>query len=148
MSESRKSQSPIASGTKVYSGGCHCGAVRFEAELDLGNGATRCNCSICTKVGATAIIVKPSAFRLLAGAENLGEYRVTAGSPNHRSFCQRCGNHVFGQGNVPEIGGAFVSVNVNALENVEHSAVKIQFWDGRHDNWAAGLRPEPWPVLS
>lgn len=147
MSESQKSQSPIASGTRVYAGGCHCGAVRFEAELDLSKGATQCNCTVCTKVGATASVVKPNAFRLLAGTESLSEYRV-GNSPNSRSFCKRCGNHLFGQGDVPEIGGAFVSINVNALEDVEHAAVKIQYWDGRHNNWAAGLRPEPWPVLS
>lgn len=147
MNETQKRQTPNASGTKVHSGGCHCGAVRFEAELDLGAGATRCNCTICTKTGSTNVVVKPNAFRLLAGAESLGEYRVGT-SPNSRSFCKRCGIHVFGQGDVVELGGAFVSVNVNSLEDVELSALKVQYWDGRHDNWAAGMRPEPWPMLS
>ena len=146
MIETEKRQSPNVSGAKVYSGGCHCGAVRFEAELDLGKGATRCNCTICTKVGSTGLVVKPSAFRLLAGAESLGEYRVGS-SPNRRAFCKRCGVHVFGQGVVEELGGAFVSVNAHCLEDVELSALKVQYWDGRHNNWAAGLLPEPWPML-
>lgn len=146
MSDTQKRQNPSASGAKVHSGSCHCGAVRFEAELDLGAGATRCNCSVCMKVGSTNFTLKPSAFRLLAGAESISEYRVGA-SPNSRAFCKQCGVHVFGQGHVEQMGGAFVSVNVNTLDGVELSSLKIQYWDGRHNNWAAGMRPEPWPML-
>ena len=141
MSQSTKSQ-----GVKTYRGSCHCGAVRFEAELDLSQGASRCNCSICTKVGGTGMVVKPDAFRLLSGAEHLGEYRVGA-SPNSRSFCRHCGVHVFGKGDVPQLGGAFASVNVNCLDGVELSTLKVGYWDGRHDNWQAGMREQPWPNL-
>jgi len=145
MSQSTQPQDVKAQGAKVYRGSCHCGAVRFEAELDLGAGVTRCNCTVCTKIGSTASVGKPSIFRLLQGAESLGEYRIGA-SPNSRAFCKHCGVHVFGQGDVPEIGGAFVSVNTHCLDDVELSALKVGYWDGRHDNWQAGLRERPWPI--
>ncbi|MDR6303715.1 hypothetical protein GGQ85_001409 [Nitrobacter vulgaris] len=35
---------------KTYTGGCHCGQVRFECTTDLAM-VTACNCSICTKKG-------------------------------------------------------------------------------------------------
>jgi hypothetical protein len=34
---------------RAYHRSCHCGAVRFECELDLAQGTSRCNCSICAK---------------------------------------------------------------------------------------------------
>ena len=36
--------------SKTYTGGCHCGQVRFECTSDLAM-VTACNCSICTKKG-------------------------------------------------------------------------------------------------
>lgn len=143
MSQTDPQQTP--SNLKWHAGGCLCGAVRFEAELDLSRGASQCNCTICIKVGATSTGVKPSAFRLLSGEESLGKYRK-GDSPNYRAFCKHCGVHCFGGGNVAELGGEFRSVYVNCLDGVDLSELNIGHWDGFHDNWAAGLRPQRWPT--
>jgi hypothetical protein len=131
--------------TKTYRGACHCGAVTFEAALDLSKGVGRCNCTLCVKVSQASCMTQPSAFKLLTGAANLTVYRVGQ-SLNSRSFCKTCGIHCFGEGNVPEIGGAFVSVNTNCLEGVELSELFAFHHDGRHDNWMAGTRPQMWPI--
>ncbi|MBF5043195.1 GFA family protein [Aggregicoccus sp. 17bor-14] len=144
MSQPRP-KSPNPSGLQHHAGGCVCGAVRLEAELDLDAGATRCNCSICQKLGATGVLLKPQQLRVLSGEESLGSYG-REGSPNRRYFCRACGTYLFGRGDVPELGGAFASVNVNCLDAVDVGALQVGYWDGRHDNWAAGLRPTPWPV--
>lgn len=145
MNEPLKRQNPNLAGLKTHAGGCHCGAVRYEAELDLSKGASRCNCTVCTKMGTTNVTLKPDAFRLLAGAESLSAYRVGS-SPNQRNFCKQCGVQVFGQGDIPELGGAFVSVNVNCLDDIDPAELQIGYWDGRHNNWHAGMRGQPWPV--
>jgi hypothetical protein len=134
------------SGMKKHTGTCHCGAVRYEVEMDLGAGVGRCNCSICTKVAQTGGIVKPEAFKLLAGEESLSEY-VWGAKISKRKFCKHCGIHCFGFGHLAELGGDYVSVNVNTLEGVELRNLKVIYWDGRHNNWHAGPRDTAWPIM-
>jgi hypothetical protein len=128
-----------------HAGGCHCGAVRFEFEGDLSSGAGRCNCTVCTKIGPTGFIVKPGAFSLLSGEASLSEY-VWGAKISRRSFCKHCGVHCFGRGHLAEIGGDFVSINLNCVDDIDLADVKLTYWDGRHDNWEAGPRSTPWPV--
>lgn len=131
--------------TQTYEGSCHCGAVRFQVQADLSKGASRCNCSICTRVAQLGVIVKPEAFQLLAGQDALSFYEW-GHKVSRRSFCRHCGIHCFGSGSLPELGGAFVSVNLNCVEALEPTQLKIVYWDGRHDNWQSGTRDNPWPV--
>lgn len=65
----------MAGHTSKLNGSCHCGAVRFQVETDLGEGGSRCSCSICQKVGGVAVIVKPTAFTMLSGEAELTEYQ-------------------------------------------------------------------------
>jgi hypothetical protein len=140
-----RSSSTIVAGPHAYTGVCHCGAVRFRAELDLSAGTGRCNCSICQKSSVTSAIAKPSNFDLLSGSDHLGTYEW-GGNISRRYFCKDCGIHAFARGHVAELGGDYVSVNVNTLDDVEITEVAVVHWDGRHNNWQAGPRPSPWPV--
>jgi len=122
-------------------------AVRLSARIDLSASASRCNCSICQKLGSLTAIIEPDAFRLVVGAPELGSY-AWGSRTETRYFCKHCGVHVFARGHLPELGGDHVSVNVNALDDVDPNAVGVVHWDGRHDNWHAGPRSQPWPVFT
>jgi hypothetical protein len=126
-------------------GGCHCGAVRFAVETDLAGPASRCNCTICTKTAVTSRAVTPGALTLLAGEGDLGSYAWGA-KISTRYFCARCGVQCFGRGHLAELGGDYVSFNVNCLDGIDPGAVDVIYWDGRHDNWQAGPGRAPWPV--
>ncbi len=138
-------QAPPVAGVQTHGGSCHCGAVRFEAELDVTKGPSRCNCTVCTKIAPTGAVMKPEAFRLLAGEDSLSIYEWGP-KMSQRFFCKHCGVHVFGRGHLDVLGGDFVSINLNCVDDLDLTALPIVYWDGRHNNWQAGPRPTPWPV--
>lgn len=129
---------------KKHAGSCHCGAVRFSVEVDATKGS-RCNCSVCTKTSVLSSIVKPNAFTLATPAGELGSYAWGA-KISTRFFCKVCGVHCFGRGHLAEVGGDYVSVNLACLDDVDPSGVHVTYWDGRHDNWQAGPRNEPYAI--
>src|ERR1700742_580902 len=100
---------------RTYRGSCHCGTVRFEADIDLSAGTFKCNCEMCTKTRVWGATVKPAAFRLLSGAEALLNYQP---ENIHHVFCRHCGVRPYGTGDNPQLGGKFYAVRVNCLDDV------------------------------
>ena len=109
-------------------GGCHCGAVRFVAQLPDGSvPALDCNCSICAMTGFLHIMVPHEQFELVTGRDTLTSYRFGSGTAEHL-FCSTCGVKSFYQ---PRSHPDAWSVNANCLDTPVDLAVER--FDGR--NW-------------
>ena len=112
-------------------GGCHCGAVRFEVELPQAVEAHSCNCSMCAKVGFIHVIVPESRFRLVHGADHLTEYTFNTGAAKHL-FCSTCGVKSFYR---PRSNPDGWSVNGRCLDTTDGLDLIIEAFDGQ--NWEA-----------
>jgi hypothetical protein len=132
------------SNAKKHEGSCHCGAVKFEVEVDATQGG-RCNCSICTKLSSTGGIAKPDALTITKGESELSSY-VWGHKVSTRYFCKHCGVYLFSRGHLAELGGDYVGVYLNALDDIDPAEIEVSYWDGRHDNWEAGPRKTPYPI--
>ena len=76
---------------KILTGGCHCGAVRFEATFPNGiEKLNRCNCSICSKKGAVMTSVPVANLRISSGEDQLALYQWNTNIAKHY-FCSICG---------------------------------------------------------
>lgn len=122
---------------KTYQGSCHCGTVRFEADLDLAQPTFRCNCSICRRTRFWVAVARPEEFRLLAGEGEMTEYLFNT-RRNQHFFCRHCGVRAFGVGNDTPIG-KMIGVNVGCLEGVSEEAlsgIPITRVDGMNERWS------------
>lgn len=122
---------------KTYHGSCHCGAVRWEADIDFSKGTLKCNCSICTKTRNWSVGIKPAEFRLLSGKDAVSDYQWNS-KQAHAPFCATCGVRSYSYGNIPEIGGDYVAIQIACLDDATPEDLlsgPITYADGRGDNW-------------
>lgn len=111
--------------------------MRYKTKLDLSAGTTKCNCSYCTKAREWGIIVKPDAFTLLSGQDDLVDYQFNSKTMHHL-FCRHCGIHAFGKGFLDVIGGDFVKISINCLDDADIAEIvnaPVHYCDGRNNNW-------------
>ena len=95
---------------KPITGGCFCGAIRWEADgvFDAGY----CHCSVCRRISGAPVYsfvhFKEGDFRLVKGSP-----KALASSKHFtRYFCTDCGTHVFGRGE----GWPYVSASIGVLD--------------------------------
>ena len=111
-----------------YEGGCQCGAVRYEVDVDLDSTIT-CNCSRCQRMGFVLAFAPRHSFVLNSGEDNLSEYLFNKKTIQHL-FCKTCGVQSFAYGSMPD-GSPTVAINANCLDGVEPRELGSKHVDGR-----------------
>ena len=126
---------------KTFGGSCHCGAVKFEADIDLARGTLRCNCSLCRKARAWFAFTPPDHLRVLSGETAQTEYSWTPPNrprPNiHYHFCVTCGVRTYARADDDGHGNPMIAVSVAALDDADLTELEgtIRYVDGLHDHF-------------
>jgi hypothetical protein len=116
--------------TQTHSGGCQCGKVRYEVQMDIGE-VIACNCSRCGRLGSLLAFAPAEQFHLLTGAEHLTTFQFNKHTIQH-PFCSTCGIQSFATGTHPRTGEQFAAVNVRCVDDIDLGALTIRNVDGKH----------------
>jgi len=121
-------------------GGCHCGHISYEAEIDPDK-VVVCHCTDCqTLSGAafrTVVFSRIGGFKLVSG--NLKIYVKTAQSGNKRqqSFCPECGTPIYAAG-IEETPKAY-GIRVGSIRQRAQLIPKLQVWARSAQHWVPEL---------
>jgi|SRR4051812_29626211 len=124
-------------------GGCHCGAIRYEATVDEQR-VHVCNCTDCQRLSGSAFRVsvycERTDFRLLQGTP--AEYSRTAQSGRIRlqGFCADCGSDLYSVGTDPH--GA-MALRIGCIDQRRALVPALQTWRGSALAWAQDLQRIP-----
>ncbi len=120
----------------LRSGGCLCGAVRYEIRGDLAP-IQVCHCGDCRKAQgsafATNIPVAADRFRLTSGETSLRAYESSPGK--ERVFCTACGSPLFSR--VSARPGA-VRIRAGTLDADVPARLGFHFFTASKARW--------WPI--
>src|ERR1043165_7442875 len=86
-------------------GACHCGAIRYEAEVDPAR-AGICHCTDCQVLSGTAfrfsVPSAPGTFQITAGAPRVYVKSAESGVKREQAFCATCGSPIYAATPGPE----------------------------------------------
>jgi len=117
-------------------GSCHCGQIRYEAEVDPDK-VVICHCTDCQMLSGSAFrtVVPTNAgtFKLLSGKPK--SYVKTAESGNKRlqTFCPECGTPIY-SGPVGD-QGRVVGLRVGTIRQCDRLIPSEQWWFRSAQGW-------------
>lgn len=120
-------------------GGCHCGFITYEADVDPGNVAI-CHCTDCQTLSGSAfrtvVRAKGDAFRILTGKPKV--YLKTAESGNQRvqTFCPECGTPIY---SAPPTDPQSFSIRLGTCRQRAQLVPKTQIWSRSALRWLPDL---------
>jgi hypothetical protein len=121
-------------------GSCHCGTIRFEAQIDP-NRVGVCHCTDCQTFSSSAfrisVFVPEDHFRLLEGSPAIYEKVAESGERRGLAFCASCGTHVYGT--TLREGPTFFSVRVGTLAQRADLRPVGQVWCRSAVTWLGNL---------
>ncbi len=121
-------------------GGCHCGNIRYEADVDPTK-VVICHCTDCQTLSGSAFrTVAPTeagTFRLLSGAPKIYVKTGESGNQREQAFCPDCGTPIYSA--PPDGGPKVVGLRVGTLRQRDQLVPTDQFWFRSSQVWLQRL---------
>ena len=123
--------------TTQQSGGCICGAIRYEFSADP-IAAVHCHCTDCQKAtgsGFATVFGLSIEQVALFGKETLSDYTLSAASGQTvtREFCSHCGSQLFTEA---QNNPGFLWIKAGSLDNSDWLQPSAACWTGSARSWA------------
>jgi hypothetical protein len=120
-------------------GSCHCGQIRYEAEIDLA-AVSICHCTDCQKITGSAFRVnvpaKKENFKILAGVPKTYVKTADSGAKRLQAFCEHCGTSIYA---TTEVDQKVFGLRVGALDQRQQLAPQKQIWCDSAMPWLGNI---------
>lgn len=128
----------------MVDGGCLCGAVAYEAEVNPDRCAI-CHCADCQTHAGTAfgvvVHIEDGAFRLTSGSLKVFNKIADSGRVRALSFCPDCGTRIHAR--TPDDPSAFFGLRVGTIRQRDQLIPRLQVWCGSAQSWVFDLDAIP-----
>lgn len=125
-------------------GACHCGAIRYEAEVDPAATGI-CHCTDCQILSGTAYRVSvrasPGTFRIVRGTPRIYVKTADSGSQREQAFCETCGSPIYATSPGPE--PRVYSIRAGTVDQRDQLRPVRQIWTRSRMPWVSGIDALP-----
>jgi hypothetical protein len=125
-------------------GSCHCGQIKFRAEIDP-DLILICHCTDCQTLSGSAYRTvapaKEGTFETISGKLKMYEKTAEDGSIRIQAFCPDCGTPIYSS--PPQGTPGFSGVRVGAIKQRNQLVPKNQIWARSFQTWTQDLSSIP-----
>lgn len=122
-------------------GGCHCGAITYEAEIDPSTVAI-CHCTDCQTLSGSAFRVvvpaKREAVKLLTGEPRTYVKTGESGRKRAQTFCATCGTPIY---SADVTNPQMFTIRVGTAQQRANLPPKLQLWCRSALDWTMHIEP-------
>ena len=121
-------------------GGCHCGAIAYEAEIDRDK-IVVCHCTDCQTLSGSAFrtvaVTKEGTFKLLSGEPKVYVKIADSGAERAQAFCPECGSPIYAA--APGADAKVHAIRVGTARQRDALVPTMQAWRGSGVSWIDDL---------
>ena len=121
-------------------GGCHCGQITYEAEVDAGK-VIVCHCTDCQTLSGSAfrtvVFAAEQTFSFLSGQPKIYIKTAESGAKREQVFCPECGTQIYSAS--VGAGPRTLGLRVGTARQRAELRPSAQYWCRSAQDWVNDL---------